>query len=69
MGETIYKEWCPSCGRASFVNVGDVNDCSAKGPDGQKCPWCGRVWLWEGSEEAGIDLENADIALGVRALY
>ena len=60
MGETIVKEWCPECGKPSFANLGNTDDCSLPDTDGMRCPYCGHVWFWD--EE--VALEEANIIEG-----
>lgn len=60
MAETIIKEWCPQCGKPSFINHGNLNDFTVADIEGQKCPFCGHQWLYENIDEVSLDEANIE---------
>jgi len=60
--ETIYKVWCPECGKHMYINNGDVSDLTVEDVQGAECPHCGKCFkLHEDcdNDDDGIDYDVA----------
>lgn len=49
--ESWYKDYCPDCGTANWMNNGDESNLDEIDVEGIKCYECGKIWYLGNEEE------------------